>query len=285
MIWNVARRSLRLYFRDRTSVFFSLLAVLIIIGLYVLFLGDVIQGDMRGLPGTRYLMDSWIMAGLLGVASITTTMGAFGIMVEDRSKKILKDFSASPIKRSTLVGGYLMGTFLIGMIMSLITFVFAELYISAYGGELVTSLEFLKILGIMALSVFSSGSIVFFIVSFLKSSNAFATVSTILGTLIGFLTGIYIPIGSLPEGVQNVVKVFPVSHAGSLFRQVMMERPLEQTFAGAPADAVAGFKVTMGVVYKFGDQLTTPLFSVIVLAVTAAVFYALATLSISRKSR
>lgn len=285
MIWNIARRSLRLYFRDKTSVFFSLLAVLIIIGLYVLFLGDTIQGDMRGLPGTRYLMDSWIMAGLMGVVSITTTMGAFGIMVDDRSKKILKDFSASPIKRSTLVGGYLAGTFLIGMIMSLVTFVFAEVYIIAYGGEMVTALEFIKILGIMALSVFSGGSIVFFITTFLRSANAFATVSTVLGTLIGFLTGIYIPIGNLPEGVQNVVKVFPVSHAGALFRQVMMERPLEQTFAGAPADAVAGFKVSMGVVYKFGDQLTTPLFSIIVLVAAAVVFYALATLSVSRKNK
>jgi len=285
MIWNVAKRSLRLYFRDKTSVFFSLLAVLIIIGLYVLFLGDVIQGDLKGLPGTRFLMDSWIMAGLLGVASITTTMGAFGIMVDDRSKNILKDFSASPIKRSTLVGGYLVGTFIIGMIMSLITFVFAELYIAAYGGDLVTPLEFARIFGIMVLSVFSSGSIVFLIATFIRSANAFATVSTILGTLIGFLTGIYIPIGSLPEGVQNVVKVFPVSHAGALFRQVMMERPLDQVFAGAPADAVSNFKLSMGVVYKFGDQLTTPLFSILVLAATAVVFYALATLSISRKRR
>lgn len=134
MIASVAKRTLRLYFRDKTSVFFSLLAVLIIIGLYVLFLGDIIQGGLDGLPGARFLMDSWIMAGLLAVASITTTMGAFGIMVEDKSKRILKDFSASPIKRSSLVGGYLMGTFLVGMIMTLITFVFAEAYIVAYGG-------------------------------------------------------------------------------------------------------------------------------------------------------
>ncbi|MPN64940.1 hypothetical protein SDC9_212719 [bioreactor metagenome] len=137
----------------------------------------------------------------------------------------------------------------------------------------------------MVLSVLSSASIVFFITTFLRSVNAFATVSTILGTLIGFLTGIYIPIGQLPEGVQSVVKVFPVSHAGALFRQVMMERPLDQVFAGAPAAMAADFKVSMGVVYRFGDGLTTPLFSIIVLAVTAAVFYTLATLSVSRKRR
>jgi multidrug/hemolysin transport system permease protein len=285
MIWNLAKRNLRLYFRDRTSVFFSLLAVLIIIGLYVLFLGDVIQGELKGVPGARFLMDSWIMAGLLGVASITTTMGAFGIMVDDRSKKILKDFSASPIKRSALVGGYLTGTFLIGMIMSLITFVCAELYIAAYGGEWVSIPVFFEVLGIMVLSVISSSSIVFFMVSFFKSISAFGTASTILGTLIGFLTGIYIPIGSLPEGVQAVVKCFPVSHSGALFRQVMMAAPMDQVFAGAPASQVDNFKVSMGVVYQFGDQLTQPLFSIIVLIVTTAVFFTLATLNMSRKRR
>ncbi len=284
MIWSVAKRSLRLYFRDKMSVFFSLLAILIIIGLYVLFLGDIVQGDLQGLPGARWLMDSWVVAGLLAVASITTTMGAFGIMVEDRAKKIMKDFSASPIKRSSLVGGYLVGTFLIGMIMSLITFVVAEIYITAYGGDLVTLTELAQILGVMVLSVFSSASIVFFIVSFIRSSNAFATVSTILGTLIGFLTGIYIPIGQLPEGVQGLIKVFPVSHAGALFRQIMMARPMEQTFAGASASQVESFEISMGVVFQFGDEITTPLFSIIVLVATAAVFFTLATLVLSKKS-
>ena len=285
MIWNIAKRNLRLYFRDKTSVFFSLLAVFIIIGLYVLFLGDIVQGEMKGLPGARFLMDSWIMAGLLGVASITTTMGAFGTMVEDRSKKIMKDFSASPIKRSSLVGGYLAGTFLIGMIMTLITFVCAELYIVAYGGEWVSLTVLFQVLGIMLLSVLSSCSIVFFIVSFIKTNNAFGTISTILGTLIGFLTGIYIPIGSLPEGVQTVIKCFPVSHSGALFRQVMMEVPMDQVFAGAPASQVESFQVSMGVVYQFGDQLTQPLFSIIVLIATTVVFFFLAMLTVSRKRR
>ena len=285
MIWSVAKRNLKLYFRDRTSVFFSLLGVLIIIGLYILFLSNVILGDLKGVPGARFLMDSWIMAGTLGVASITTTMGAFGIMVEDRTKNIIKDFSASPIKRPTLVGGYILGTFIIGMIMTLITFVLAEVYIVAYGGEWVSLIALFEILGIMLLSVISSTSIVFFIVSFFKSNSAFGTASTILGTMIGFLTGIYIPIGSLPEGVQNVIKVFPVSHAGALFRQVMMQAPLDKVFAGAPASQAESFKVSMGVVYQFGDQLTTPTFSIIVLTVTTVVFFLLATLNVSRKRR
>jgi multidrug/hemolysin transport system permease protein len=251
----------------------------------VLFLGNTIMTDMKDMPGARFLMDSWVMAGLLGVASITTTMGAFGIMVEDRSKNIMKDFSASPVRRSSLVGGYVLGTFLVGMIMSLVTLVAAEAYIIAYGGEWVGFEVLLKVLGIMVLSVLASTSIVFFMVSFFKSSNAFATASTVLGTLIGFITGIYIPIGSLPEGVQAAIKCFPVSHAGALFRQVMMQAPMDKVFAGAPAAQVESFKVSMGVVYQFDNQLTGPWFSVIVLAATAILFFLLAMINVSRKRR
>ena len=78
----LAIRNLKLYFRDRTAVFFSLLAVFIIIGLYVLFLGDTITADLTEIKGARFLMDSWIMAGLLAVTSVPTTMGAASVVVE-----------------------------------------------------------------------------------------------------------------------------------------------------------------------------------------------------------
>ena len=89
-----AQLNLKLFFRDKSAVFFSLLAVFIIIGLYALFLGDVWTDSLSDLANARQLMDSWIMAGLLAVTSITTTMGAFGVMVDDRSKKIDKDFAS-----------------------------------------------------------------------------------------------------------------------------------------------------------------------------------------------
>ena len=107
-------RNLKVFFKDKSSVFFSLLAVFIIIGLYALFLGDVWTSSMSDIAGIRFLMDSWIMAGLLAVTSVTTTMGAYGIMVQDREKKITKDFAASPVGNKNIVGGYIIGAVIIG---------------------------------------------------------------------------------------------------------------------------------------------------------------------------
>ena len=83
-----AKRNLKLFFRDKSSVFFSLLSVLIVLGLYVLFLGDQLVSSMKDVTGANRLMDSWIMAGILAVTPVSTTLGSFGTMVADKAKKI-----------------------------------------------------------------------------------------------------------------------------------------------------------------------------------------------------
>jgi len=279
------KRNLLVFFKDKSSVFFSLLAVFIIIGLYALFLGDVWVRSLDGASGARYLMDSWIMAGILSVTSATATMGAFGIMVEDKVKKIAKDINSSPLKRSGIAGGYIASAYLIGVIMSLVAFALAEIYIVINGGAFLSASAALQVFALILLSSLANTSIILFMVSFFKSGNAFATASTIIGTLIGFLTGIYLPIGQLPEAIQWIIKVFPVSHSAALFRQVMMADPIGKTFAGAPAETVKSFEQMMGVVFKFGETEVSALTSVIILAVTAAVFYGLSILRLSRKSK
>ncbi|MHB1376561.1 MAG: ABC transporter permease [Candidatus Humimicrobiaceae bacterium] len=287
VIISLVKRNLKMFFRDKTSVFFSLLSVFIIIGLYILFLGNLISGSLKDLLGesARFTTDSWIMAGLLSVTSITTTMGAFGTMVEDNSKKIIKDFSSAPLKRSQLVGGYIISSFVIGMVMSIAALIVAEIYIFSGGGKFLELLPILKLIGLMMLSVFTSSAMVFFIVLFFKSINAFATASTIVGTLIGFLTGIYIPIGNLPATMQTVIKIFPISYSGSLFRQIMMDVPMAAGFKNVPAEVISSFKQTMGVVYYFNGKEISPLVSILILVATGILFYALAVIKMSIKKK
>ena len=172
---------------------------------------------------------------------------------------------------------------MVGVIMCTVTFGLAEIYIIANGGELLPFQGMLKIIGLIFLSVLASSAMVFFLVSFFSSINAFATASTVIGTLIGFLTGIYIPIGNLPDAVQLIVKIFPVTHAGVLFRQVFMEEPLGISFAGAPASAADGFKEELGVVLTYGDYTAQTGTHILILIAVTILFFALAVWNVSRK--
>jgi multidrug/hemolysin transport system permease protein len=280
-------RNLRVYFRDKASVFFSLLSVMIIILLYALFLGDAWAGSsmFRGREGVRWLMDAWIMAGLLAVVSVTSTMGAYGIMVEDRSRKIIKDFYSSPLSRAGLTGGYILSAFVIGLVMSLLTAVLAVVYILARGGQLPALAALGKTFLLILTSTLSNTAMVLFLISFIKSTNAFSTASTLIGTLIGFLTGIYMPIGQLPPAVQTLIKVIPTSHAAALFRQTLMEQPIQLVFQGAPEEMVAEFKGAMGVTLSLGGHTFTAWEHVLVLAASFLLFSLLSLWSLSRKKK
>ena len=278
-------RNLKIFFRDKTSVFFSLLGVLIVFGLYILFLGNVTAESVSDLEYGRFLIDAWLVAGLLGVTSLTTTLGAFGIIVNDRTTNIIKDFKSSPLTQKSLVRSYILSSFLIGMIMSIITLIIGELYIFANGGLFLPLSSLIEVFGIIVLSVLASSAIVFLIVSFLDTYSSFSTASVTIGTLSGFITAIYIPMGSLPESMQFIVKVFPISYAASLFRQTFMAIPTEKVFQNATASQIAEFNKTMGVKLFFGSHFVTPLESVVILVATIIIFYLLGLFVFSRKKK
>lgn len=278
------KRNLKIFFRDKSAVLFSLLAIFIIIALYAVFLGDVwLDDSMQNIKGTNYLMNTWLLAGLLAVASITTTMGAFGIMIDDKVRKINKDFYSAPIKSSQITIGYIGSAFLIGIILSIITVFISEIYIVLRGGRWMTFIVHLKVILLVIFTTATNTSIVCFIVSFFKSHSAFSTASTIIGTSIGFLTGIYLPIGALPKSVQFVIKLFPVSHAASLLRQVLMEDAMKASFSEIPANHLNEFKEYMGVTFRFGDSVIPWWLSVFILVFTATLFYGMSIINLSKR--
>ena len=277
------KRNLLVFFRDRAAVFYSLLASLIIIALYALFLGNTMSSNMEALPDARKMVDLWLVAGLVSITSITSAMGAFGVMVDDKAKRIIKDFYTSPMRRWKLIGGYVFGAFVIGVIMSAITFVAAQLYILAQGGELMSLLQYAETLLLILLGTFCNTSMVFFFAYFFNTETAFGTASTLLGTLIGFVTGIYIPIGILPNGVQWIIKLFPTSHVVVLLRQVMTGSYFAPYIGLIPDASLLEIKKDMGIVYFFGDTQLPNYASVLILIGVGVAFFLLSLLHVKRK--
>ena len=280
-----AHRNLKIFFRDRSAVFFSLLSPLILIGLYVLFLGDVYADNFSEIANARELLDRWVMAGLLSTTAVTGAIGAFGGKMDDCSRKIEKDLLSSPLPRALLAAGYLLSALEIAIVLCLFALLPVEAYFLFHGGEGLSPSMFLPLWAMIVASSLCSVCMVFFCTAFLKSPSAFSTAGAIVGTLIGFLTGIYLPIGTLPEAVQWLVRLFPISHAAALFRQIMMQIPLEAAFSGAPVEAREKFELALGIRFQFGESLLSPAGNLAVLLGSAAVFFALAVLRESRHRR
>lgn len=272
---SLMKRNMLLFFKDRTSVFFSFMAVFVVLGLYVCFLGDMmIQPLKQDFPDTaREISDTWIMAGTLGIVSLTTSLSVLGIIIEDKSKSILNDFYIAPISQMKVTSAYLLSTICITFLVSIVTLLIGELYIVAYGGAFMPLSSLIQVLACMILSILSCTSMLYFFMSFFKSATSFSNVTTIIGTLSGFLMGIYVPVGALPKLLQTVISLFPPSHCAALFRNIMMNDVLQRTFQKLPAEALTAFKKQFGLIYSYGEHTTNSLDHILIIAAMGVVFF------------
>ncbi|MCL2080341.1 MAG: ABC transporter permease [Oscillospiraceae bacterium] len=271
------KRNLLLFFRDRANVFFSLLAVLIIIALYVLFLGDLMEETLRAQLGFNadkigVVMASIMLGGMVAVTSVTSGLGSITVSIADK-ESAAKDFLTSPVSRGKITRSYMTGSAAVAFIMTTAALVIVLVYIVSSGGTLPDAAGFARLFTATVLSVLCGNAIVFFVSLFVKTQSAFASLSTVVGTLIGFLMGIYVPIGQFPEAVQWVVKCFPMTHAASMFRQVLADEQLAVLFEKAPPEVLDGFRETFGVVFSYGEFISGFWVSAAVLIVTTTVFY------------
>lgn len=258
-------RNIKLYFRDRLAMIFSLMSIVIMLGLYICFLADVmLEGELEALENGKHILNLWLLAGLLSIASMTTTFASYGIMVHDISNGIMKDFLASSVPRWKLYVSYIITSWLIGMMMSMLTLLIGEFYLFSSGGQLLNVYEMISVCGVMVISVGAGSSISFLLASFLSTSSAFANASTLLGTLIGFLMGIYIPIGTLPDFAQTIIRFFPMSQGCSAYRQVLVQKPLHAAMENAPSKLLFHVESELGITLSYGS-ITLNLFQNLVL--------------------
>lgn len=284
----LAKRMILLFFRNRTQVFFSMFAVLIIIGLYVLFLSNSMEMMLQtilGLPegtNTGATMSSLVLGGIIAVTSVTSSMSALGRCVADR-EDATKDFFTSPVPRWKITIGYILGAAQIGAIMTFVALIGALLYINLNGNVSFGFQDYARLILTVFLSTLAANAMAFIVVVTAKNIHAYSALTSVIGTLIGFLMGIYIPIGQLPETVQWVVRLFPLSHAASMFRQTLANSQLNYLFSGVPIEYLEEFRLFFGVTFNYGEFYSNFWFSALVLLLTIIVFYGIGLILITRR--
>ena len=286
----LTRRSLRLFFRDRLGVFFSLLSVIVLIGLYALFLGqnqvDALAGRYPRAPAddVRGFVYAWVFAGVAMITTLTTSFSTVGAFVDDRSSGRFADFLVSPVRRVALVAGYLLSGLVVAVVVTVVVVAAGQLFLLSQGVPLMTPAEALACLGWIVLSSAAFSALGSFAVSFLRTQQAFGALSTIVGTVVGFLAGAYIPVGVLPDSAERITGALPFAQAAMLIREPMTAGALARLSDGsaAAADAVRGF---YGVTLSVGDVTITPGLAAAELVAVTLVFTALSVLRLARGIR
>lgn len=285
---TLMKRNLKLYTRDKTSLFFSFLSIGIIIALNMFFLQKMnVDGIVKELPQRRaeaeIFIRGWVLAGIIITATATVPLSMLGIIIEDEEKMCMKSFITSPASRGNLMLGYVLAAIVTGFIMSTLTLGISELFINLSGGNILSFSELLTALGIISLNVFSNASLLFFIICFIKTTNSFSTFGTVFGTLIGFIQGIYLPIGMLPFQVQSILKFIPIFQGTAMMRTLLVNNSMNELMSGVPESIVNDQSIYRGItVYAGSTQITAQMQSFILIG-SGVLFMVLSILILMKK--
>lgn len=291
-ILYLAKRNSLIYLRDRKAVFFSVLSMLIVLGLMVIFLGSMNSQDLLSLleryggernaaqdqVNAEYLIQLWTLSGILIVNSVTVTLTVIGTMVQDEEQSRLASFYVTPVKRGKLVLGYVLAAWFTGTCLSILTLIAGELYMLVQGRGLLPASTLMAMCGMVLLNTFVYASIGYLLAMFIHSYSAWGGMLTIVGTLVGFAGGIYLPMSSFSERLQTILKCLPVLQGVSMMRRVCLAEITEATFEGMPPQAVEIFQDRMGVTLTAGERLISigEQFSILafygIMAIVTAVF-------------
>lgn len=266
----LTKRNLDVYLRDKGAVFFSFLSALIVIGLMVFFLGDMnIEATTELLdqfmPGkaaehkenAKLLMLAWTSAGIISINAVTVSLAVYSGMIKDRVTGKLNAIYTAPVSRLTIALGYIASAWAAAVVMCVMTLAITEGYGIAKGMQPYTGAEHAVLFAMIFLNAFVYASLMYPLALMAKTEGAWSGFGTVIGTLVGFLGGIYIPIGSLSSTVSGVMKCTPVIYGTAMFREVMTGSILDETFEGLPSQVVTEYEEIMGIRLAVAEHMLT----------------------------
>ncbi|MDR0425558.1 MAG: ABC transporter permease [Clostridiales bacterium] len=235
-VFQLTKRNVLLFLKNRATVFFSFLAPMLILALYTLFLADTQVGAIRqemlragldpdcvGLDRIRAIADSWMIAGVISISTLTIGLNSMLVMISDKETKTINDFISSPIKPHKFFLAYFIAAFLLTFTLCILVLIVGLFYLTFVSGVALGAAEIFELLLILLLSCMSSVMIMACIMGFFKSNASVSGFNGIFSAIIGFVIGAYFPLGMLPAAVQTVSGTVPATHATALFRNVLMD--------------------------------------------------------------
>lgn len=235
-ILSLTKRNIVVFLRDKMGVFFSLLSPLLVLLLFILFLGDLQIDSVKSTINNYGVAEAfassfpkavaynWLIAGVLGVSSITVSFSCLAVIINDREQGIENDYKASPISNTKIYISYILGVFLSTLLIMIIVSIVGLIFLKAVGSLNMHFIDFAILYGSIILGSFNAALFAYALTSFIKTSGAHGAFTGLICAVSGFLIGAYMPISSFPKPIQYLCSIIPGSHSAGLARTALLNR-------------------------------------------------------------
>lgn len=261
------KRNIKLYFRDKGMFFSSLITPIILLILFVTFLGSIYRDSFAsalsaaGINADAVLIDGCVggqlISSLLAVTCITVAFCSNLIMIKDKTSGARRDLTVSPLHLSTLGFSYYLAALISTLIINLTAAAVSLAYLAFVGWYLSAADVLLLILDVFLLTMFGTAlsSCVNF---FLSSDGQASAVGTIVSAGYGFICGAYMPVSNFSPTLQKILSFLPGTYGTVLLRNHAMRGAFRQmTQDGIPQEIIE--KICDSVdcnLYFFGEKVS-----------------------------
>ncbi len=261
------KRNIKLYFRDKGMFFSSLITPIILLILFVTFLGSIYRDSFAsalsaaGINADAALIDGCVggqlISSLLAVTCITVAFCSNLIMIKDKTSGARRDLTVSPLHLSTLGFSYYLASLISTLIINLTAAAVSLAYLAFVGWYLSSADVLLLILDVFLLTMFGTAlsSCVNF---FLSSDGQASAVGTIVSAGYGFICGAYMPVSNFSPVLQKILSFLPGTYGTVLLRNHAMRGAFRQmTKDGIPQEVIE--KICDSVdcnLYFFGEKVS-----------------------------
>jgi ABC-2 type transport system permease protein len=189
--------------------------------IYLFLLGTGLQAAFKVFGGgnTKYIL--FMFPGILGMTVLFTSVFSAISILWDREFGFLKEILVSPVPRSSVAFGKVIGGASQAMIQGMILLVLM-FFPFMYGFSLETLVKAIVLIPLVLLLAIGMTSIGVAIASNMKSMEGFPMVMNFLLLPLFFLSGAMFPLQGLPGWMNFLTKINPLSYGVDMLRGVCL---------------------------------------------------------------
>ncbi|GLB46468.1 multidrug ABC transporter permease [Philodulcilactobacillus myokoensis] len=250
----LVKRNLKLFFSNRTSVFFSMLSSLISFILYLIFLKSQMLQMWTQIPSATRLLDPWLIGGTISATAVSAVAIALGQMVKDKENHTIADIYLTDTSSFSIQVSYLISAMVIGTLMQTFVYIVMTLVFKIFD-QVNLNWQYLPLVILISLLsslIWTAFDMIFF--NLIKNVSSLSGINSIIGTLAGFFALVYMPLGVLPRLGRDIIQFTPTPYVSSLYRGMLMNHQINQSFKNVPTHLLTSFKNNMGLNLNYASD-------------------------------
>ena len=217
--WTRTVYELRIFFRDRRSVFFTIVLPIMLLVIFGSIFGKTKLGH-----GVRF--SQYFVAGMLASAILYSSFQQLAIMIpEERSNGTLKRIKGSPLPPAAYFGGKFFATVVVYVVQATGLFIIGA---SSYHVQLPHGVGWLNFAWISLLGLLASALLGISFSSLARDGRAASALVSPVLLFLQFSSGVYMVFTTLPSWMQHVGALFPLKWLAQSMRGVFLPASFEQ---------------------------------------------------------